>query len=113
MAKAKKECVYMKGMTEALKKGKVPLSPAVKANGFVFVSGLPPIDTKTGKLITGDITKQTRQSLRWRQNALSVTAPPRPTAMRRRYRSWWSRTSMALLLQSLRLALVTRRTRNG
>ena len=41
MAKAKKECVYMKGMTEALKKGKVPLSPAVKANGFVFVSGLP------------------------------------------------------------------------
>ena len=39
----------MPGMSEALKKGKVPLSPAVKANGFVFVSGLPPVDTKTGK----------------------------------------------------------------
>jgi 2-iminobutanoate/2-iminopropanoate deaminase len=72
MAKKKKECVYMKGMTEALKKWKVPLSPAVKANGFVFVSGLPPIDTKTGKLITGDITKQTRQSLRNVRDALKA-----------------------------------------
>ena len=62
-AKSKKECVYMPGMSEALKKGKVPLSPAVKANGFVFVSGLPPLDTKTGKLITGNITQQTRKSL--------------------------------------------------
>ena len=43
--KLKKECVYMQGMSEALKKGKVPLSP-VKANGFVFVSGLLPLDTK-------------------------------------------------------------------
>ena len=63
-AKTNKECVYMPGMSEALKKGKVPLSPAVKANGFVFVSGLPPLDTKTGKIINGDITKQTRMSLR-------------------------------------------------
>ena len=63
-SKTKKECVYMPGMSEALKKGKVPLSPAVKANGFVFVSGLPPLDTKTGKIINGDITKQTRMSLR-------------------------------------------------
>ena len=63
-SKTKKECVYMPGMSEALKKGKVPLSPAVKANGFVFVSGLPPLYTKTGKIINGDITKQTRMSLR-------------------------------------------------
>ena len=63
-SKTKKECVYMPGMSEALKKGKVPLSPSVKANGFVFVSGLPPLDTKTGKIINGDITKQTRMSLR-------------------------------------------------
>ena len=63
-SKTKKECVYMPGMSEALKKGKVPLSPAVKANGFVFVSGLPPLDAKTGKIINGDITKQTRMSLR-------------------------------------------------
>ena len=63
-SKTKKECVYMPGMSEALKKGKVPRSPAVKANGFVFVSGLPPLDTKTGKIINGDITNQTRMSLR-------------------------------------------------
>ena len=62
----------MPGMSEALAKGKVPLSPAVKANGFVFVSGLPPIDTKTGKLITGDITRQTRQSLRNVRDALKA-----------------------------------------
>ena len=30
----------------------------------MFVSGLPPLDTKTGKIINGDITKQTRMSLR-------------------------------------------------
>jgi len=63
-ARTKKECVYMPGMSEALAKGKVPLSPAVKANGFVFVSGLPPLNTKTGKIINGDISKQTRMSLR-------------------------------------------------
>ena len=36
MAKTKKECVYMKGMTEALKKGKVPLSPGGKGQRFRF-----------------------------------------------------------------------------
>tara|TARA_R110002072_G_scaffold12070_17_gene53185 strand:+ start:823 stop:1230 length:408 start_codon:yes stop_codon:yes gene_type:complete len=72
MPKATKECVYMPGMSEALKKGKVPLSPAVKANGFVFVSGLPPVDPKTGKLVTGDITKQTRQSLKNVRDALKA-----------------------------------------
>lgn len=41
----------------------VPLSPAVKAGGFVFVSGLPPINPETGMLIEGDIKAQTRQSL--------------------------------------------------
>ena len=71
-AKSKKECVYMPGMSEALKKGKVPLSPAVKANGFVFVSGLPPLDTKTGKLIPGDIRKQTRKSLQNVRDALKA-----------------------------------------
>ena len=62
----------MQGMSEALTKGKVPLSPAVKANGFVFVSGLPPLDTKTGKLITGHIRKQTRKSLQNVRDALKA-----------------------------------------
>lgn len=72
MPKATKECVHVPGMSEALKKGKVPLSPAVKANGFVFVSGLPPVDPKTGKLVAGDITRQTRLSLQNVQRALKA-----------------------------------------
>ena len=40
-----------------------PLSYAVKANGFVFVSGLPPVDRDTGEFVGGDIQAQTRQSL--------------------------------------------------
>jgi 2-iminobutanoate/2-iminopropanoate deaminase len=58
-----KEIVKISPITEALAKGKVPLSPAVKANGFVFVSGLPPIDRKTGELVKGDISTQTELSL--------------------------------------------------
>ena len=57
---AKKEVVYVKGLSEALKKAKVPLSPAVKANGFIYVSGQPPFDPKTGGLIGGDIKRQTK-----------------------------------------------------
>ena len=40
-----------------------PLSLAVRAGDFVFVSGLPPMDPETGVLIEGDIKAQTRQSL--------------------------------------------------
>lgn len=54
-----KEVVRVPGISEALEESKVPLSPAVKANGFVFVSGLPPVDRKTGKLIMGNIPEQT------------------------------------------------------
>ena len=41
----------------------VPISPAVIANGFVYVSGQPPFDYTTGKLVFGDIQVQTRQVL--------------------------------------------------
>jgi 2-iminobutanoate/2-iminopropanoate deaminase len=58
-----KEIIKISPITEALANGKVPLSPAVKANGFVFVSGLPPIDRKTGELVKGDISTQTELSL--------------------------------------------------
>jgi len=46
-------------LSEALDRAKVPLSPVVKANGFVFVSGQPPLDAKTGELVRGDIRTQT------------------------------------------------------
>ena len=58
-----KEIVKVSPISDMLAKNKVPLSPAVKANGFVFVSGLPPVDRKTGELVKGDISAQTELSL--------------------------------------------------
>jgi 2-iminobutanoate/2-iminopropanoate deaminase len=40
-----------------------PLSAAIRAGDFVFVSGQPPRDLKTGELVFGDIQMQTRQVL--------------------------------------------------
>jgi 2-iminobutanoate/2-iminopropanoate deaminase len=40
-----------------------PYSQAVKANGFIFVSGQIPLDPKTQSLIEGDIAKQTERVL--------------------------------------------------
>ena len=58
-----KEIINVSPISEALAKAKVPLSPAVKANGFVFVSGLPPFDRRTGEMVKGDIAAQTEASL--------------------------------------------------
>jgi 2-iminobutanoate/2-iminopropanoate deaminase len=38
-----------------------PYSPAIIANGFVFVSGQVPVDPVTGQLVEGDITAQTER----------------------------------------------------
>lgn len=38
-----------------------PYSQAVKANGFVYVSGQIPIDPASGQLLNGSLTEQTRQ----------------------------------------------------
>lgn len=54
-----KEIIRMPVISEALEKAKVPLSPAVKANGFVFVSGTPPLDPESGAVVRGDIVRQT------------------------------------------------------
>ena len=58
-----KQCIAVAGITEALVATKVPLSPAVKAGGFVFVSGMPPLDPASGEIIMGDIVAQTEQVL--------------------------------------------------
>ena len=50
-------------LSEKLDAARVPLSPVVKANGFVFVSGQPPLDAATGELVGGDIETQTRAVL--------------------------------------------------
>ncbi|MGA7753642.1 MAG: RidA family protein [Candidatus Sulfotelmatobacter sp.] len=41
-----------------------PYSQAIKANGFVFVSGQVPIDPATQQIIAGDVTAQTDRILR-------------------------------------------------
>jgi 2-iminobutanoate/2-iminopropanoate deaminase len=41
----------------------VPISRAIKANGFVFVAGIPPHDPQTGQFVRGDIATQTRRVL--------------------------------------------------
>lgn len=41
-----------------------PFSPAVRANGQVYLSGQVAQDPVTGKLIEGDVTQQTEQVLR-------------------------------------------------
>ncbi|MHA1909289.1 MAG: RidA family protein [Candidatus Thorarchaeota archaeon] len=40
-----------------------PYSQGIKANGFVFCSGQIPFDPKSGEMVTGSITEQTKQSL--------------------------------------------------
>ncbi|HEV2401406.1 MAG TPA: RidA family protein [Candidatus Sulfotelmatobacter sp.] len=41
-----------------------PYSQAIKANGFIFVSGQIPIDPATQQIITGDVAAQTDRVLR-------------------------------------------------
>ena len=41
-----------------------PYSQAIKANGFVFVSGQVAIDPTTQQIITGDVAAQTDRVLR-------------------------------------------------
>ncbi len=40
-----------------------PYSQAIKANGFLFVSGQIPIDPQTNQMMEGDITRQTERVL--------------------------------------------------
>ena len=40
-----------------------PYAQAIKANGFLYTAGQIPIDPKTGNIVEGDISAQTRQVL--------------------------------------------------
>jgi 2-iminobutanoate/2-iminopropanoate deaminase len=42
---------------------KGPYSPAVRAGGFIFVSGQTPRDQATGEIVGADVATQTRQTL--------------------------------------------------
>lgn len=65
-----KEIIAVPIISEAIRKVGVPLSPVVRANGFVFVSGLPGIDLATGKIERGDMAAQTKASLEAVKHAL-------------------------------------------
>jgi 2-iminobutanoate/2-iminopropanoate deaminase len=41
-----------------------PYSQAIKANGFVFVSGQTPMDPATGQVIEGGVSEQTDRALK-------------------------------------------------
>lgn len=51
------------GLSEAIAARGVPLTVAVKANGFIFVSGLPPIDPATGQMDNTTLEAQVRRSI--------------------------------------------------
>jgi 2-iminobutanoate/2-iminopropanoate deaminase len=58
------EVIRVPNISDFLETNKVPISPAIRANGFLFISGAPPIDPDTGELVRGDIATQTDVVLR-------------------------------------------------
>lgn len=65
-----KEIVEIPVLSDVMRKLAVPLSPVVRANGFVFVSGLPPLDPATGQLVKGDVETQADVVLRALKHSL-------------------------------------------
>lgn len=59
----KKEIIEVPVLSPMMRQLGVPCSSVTKANGFVFVSGTPPFDMATGKIVKGDIEVQTEASL--------------------------------------------------
>ena len=49
--------------TDGAPKAIGPYEQAIRANGFVFTAGQIPLDPKTGNLVEGGITEQTRRVL--------------------------------------------------
>jgi 2-iminobutanoate/2-iminopropanoate deaminase len=47
-------------ISDELPAPKGPYSPAIRAGGFVFVSGQGPIDPATGEVVKSDVQQQTR-----------------------------------------------------
>jgi enamine deaminase RidA (YjgF/YER057c/UK114 family) len=58
-----KEIVEVPVLSATVRGMGVPLSLVTKGGGLVFVSGTPPLDIATGKLVKGDIEAQTEASL--------------------------------------------------
>jgi 2-iminobutanoate/2-iminopropanoate deaminase len=68
----KKEVIEVPVLSAAVRALGVPLSLVTKAAGQVFVSGTPPLDVLTGKLVKGDIETQTEASLKALKHCLEA-----------------------------------------
>lgn len=58
-----RETIEVPGISAAIDEAGVPLVAATRANGFVFVSGMPPLDLEEGGFVVGDIRQQARIAL--------------------------------------------------
>ncbi|HYL88223.1 MAG TPA: RidA family protein [Burkholderiales bacterium] len=63
MKKIKKEVIDVPGVSRHLKKEGIPLNPVIRAGNFVFVSGLTPMDRRSGKIPLVTVDQQTKQVL--------------------------------------------------
>ena len=67
-----REVVEVPGISQVSRGRGVPISAAVRANGFIFVSGTPPIDRANGGFVRGSIAEQTELCLRNLQHVLET-----------------------------------------
>ncbi|RVC77533.1 MAG: RidA family protein [Mesorhizobium sp.] len=67
-----KEIVEVPVLSAAVRALGVPLSLVTRGAGLVFVSGMPPLDVATGKLVKGDIEVQAEASLRAMKHCLDA-----------------------------------------
>ncbi len=65
-----KQIIEVPVLSAAVRALGVPLSLVTKGAGLVFVSGTPPLDLATGKLVKGDIEVQTEASLKAMRHCL-------------------------------------------
>jgi 2-iminobutanoate/2-iminopropanoate deaminase len=73
-----KEVINTKGAPQPI----VPLSQAIRANGFVFVSGMVSRDPETGKVVHNDIRAQTERMLENVKAALEAAGTSLDKAVR-------------------------------
>lgn len=67
-----REIIEVPVLSDNVRSQGLPLSMAVRANGFVFVSGVGPMDPETGDIVHGTIEEQTAASLRVVQRVLQT-----------------------------------------
>ena len=67
-----KEIVEVPVLSAAVRALGLPLSLVTRGAGLVFVSGTPPLDLLTGRLVKGDIEVQTEASLRAMKHCLEA-----------------------------------------